>query len=54
MRTFAKELFLGLGQLANVWPAVKVQGYPHRDELEALRSDTKRVGDDMRRVIGRF
>lgn len=29
-----------------------IQGYPHRNEAEALEGDWRKVGDTMRKVIG--
>lgn len=43
----------GLGTLAAIWPTSAPARYPHRSELDALRSDARKIGDDLRRVINR-
>lgn len=48
------SLIAGLGSLAAIWPTVTVATrVPVRSDLEALRSDGRRIGADMRRVIER-
>jgi hypothetical protein len=53
-KTRVGSFVAGLGALASVWPAATVvTRYPHRSDLDALRSDGQRIGADMRRVIDR-
>lgn len=50
----AGGLISGFGALASIWPAVTpATRPPQRSDLEALRGDSLRIGDDMRRVIER-
>lgn len=41
----------GLGALASIWPATPPARYPHRSDIDALRSDWVKIGEDMQRVI---
>lgn len=43
----------GMGALVSIWPPSTPIPYPKRTEMQALRSDAVRIGDDMRRVIDR-
>lgn len=43
----------GLGALVSLWPPSQPARYPHRSDLDALRSDAVKIGDDMRRVVDR-
>lgn len=43
----------GVGALVSIWPPSTPPQYPKRTEMQALRSDALRIGDDMRRVIDR-
>lgn len=48
------SLVAGFGSLVAVWPTVTVDTRaPARSDLDALRGDAVRIGDDMRRVIDR-
>ena len=48
------SLAAGLGSLASVWPIVTpATSMPSRSDLDALRGDAVRIGDDMRRVVER-
>ena len=53
-RTRLGTLVAGLGSLVTIWPTVTPATRPPvRSDLDALRGDTVRIGDDMRRVIER-
>jgi hypothetical protein len=53
-RTRVGSFVAGLSTLASIWPAVSPNTRaPSRTDLEALRGDSARIGDDMRRVIDR-
>lgn len=44
----------GLGALVSLYPPPSAAPrYPHASDMDALRGDAVRVGDDMRRVIER-
>lgn len=48
------SLAAGLGSLASVWPTVTpATSMPARSDLDALRGDAVKIGDDMRRVVER-
>lgn len=53
LTTQASSFIAGMGALASIWPASDPLSYPKRTEMQALRSDAVRIGDDMRRVIDR-
>lgn len=53
MNRMMSSFVASLGALTSLWPATPPQRYPHGSEMEALRGDVIRVGDDMRRVIER-
>lgn len=52
-KRIAGSFVAGLGAMAAIWPSSAPARYPHRSDMDALRGDAKRVGDDMRRVIRR-
>ena len=53
-RTRVGSFVAGLSTLASIWPTVTpATRAPNRSDLEALRGDGVRIGDDMRRVIER-
>jgi hypothetical protein len=54
VREALSAFFRGLGNLASIWPVTTVsERQSARSDLDALRSDTTRIGDDMRRAISR-
>ncbi|KFC74533.1 hypothetical protein FG93_01119 [Bosea sp. LC85] len=52
-KRFAGSFVAGLSTLAAIWPSSAPARYPHRSETDALRSDARKIGNDLRRVISR-